>query len=248
MACNRMSRLLVVLLLVLLGGIPTSAEGPHTKSEGLVPDDGRPRGKVLYNGIRLPDQWPPRTDKLTREPMPAPYLKNPPAIIPINVGRQLFVDDFLIEKTTLQRVFHQPEYYKQNPVLAPETSCEVNYEGHWFAAPFSGGAAFNPRDGLFKLFYRGGFSAICYAASENGLDWEKPYLDVNLAALAGEPVRFRFHLRNGSLYAFWVSPDQSGASHGYVSAGGPGFAGPTDTVGQSAAWPGSQQGDSGDKK
>ena len=178
-----MSRLLVVLLLVLLGGIPTSAEGPHTKSEGLVPDDGRPRGKVLYNGIRLPDQWPPRTDKLTREPMPVPYLKNPPAIIPINVGRQLFVDDFLIEKTTLQRVFHQPEYYKQNPVLAPETSCEIHYEGHWFAAPFSGGAAFDPRDSLFKLFYRGGFSAICYATSKNGLDWEKPYLDVNPVGL-----------------------------------------------------------------
>ena len=53
-----------------------------------------------------------------------------------------------------------------------------------------------------------------------------------LGALAGKPVRFRFHLRNGRLYAFWVSPDASGASHGYVAAGGPGFAGPVDTVGQ----------------
>ena len=56
----------------------------------------------------------------------------------------------------------------------------------------------------------------------------------DLADLAGKPVRFRFHLRNGSLYAFWVSPDKSGASHGYVGAGGPGFTGPTDTVGQGA--------------
>jgi len=53
----------------------------------------------------------------------------------------------------------------------------------------------------------------------------------NLSALAGKPVRFRFHLRNGALYAFWVSPDKSGASRGYVAAGGPGFTGPTDTVG-----------------
>ena len=53
----------------------------------------------------------------------------------------------------------------------------------------------------------------------------------NLAALAGKPVRFRFHLKNGSLYSFWVAPDESGASHGYVGAGGPGFTGPTDTVG-----------------
>ena len=34
-----------------------------------------------------------------------PYLVSPPAVIPIDVGRQLFVDDFLIEQTTLTRVF-----------------------------------------------------------------------------------------------------------------------------------------------
>ena len=56
----------------------------------------------------------------------------------------------------------------------------------------------------------------------------------DLSALAGKPVRFRFHLRNGSLYSFWVSPETSGASHGYVAAGGPGFTGPADTVGQAA--------------
>jgi len=57
----------------------------------------------------------------------------------------------------------------------------------------------------------------------------------DLADLAGTPVRFRFHLTNGSLYAFWVSPDKSGASHGYVGAGGPGFTGPTDTVGKGSS-------------
>ena len=52
----------------------------------------------------------------------------------------------------------------------------------------------------------------------------------------GKPVRFRFHLqRTAKLYAFWVSPEASGASHGYVAAGGPGFTGPTDTVGSSPA-------------
>jgi hypothetical protein len=56
----------------------------------------------------------------------------------------------------------------------------------------------------------------------------------DLAELSGKPVRFKFHLENGSLYSFWVSPDKSGASHGYVGAGGPGFKGPTDTVGESS--------------
>jgi hypothetical protein len=54
----------------------------------------------------------------------------------------------------------------------------------------------------------------------------------DLARVAGQPVRFRFHLKGGRLYAFWVSPEKSGASHGYVAAGGPGFTGPTDTVGR----------------
>jgi hypothetical protein len=56
----------------------------------------------------------------------------------------------------------------------------------------------------------------------------------DLSSVAGKPVRFRFYLTRGSLYAFWVSPDVSGASHGYVAAGGPGFTGPKDTVGITA--------------
>jgi hypothetical protein len=54
----------------------------------------------------------------------------------------------------------------------------------------------------------------------------------DLSALAGKDVRLRFHLRNGRLYAFWVSPDPSGASYGYVAAGGPGFDSPIDTKGK----------------
>jgi hypothetical protein len=53
----------------------------------------------------------------------------------------------------------------------------------------------------------------------------------DLASLAGQPIRLRFFLSNARLYAFWVSPDASGASRGYVAAGGPGFGGPRDTVG-----------------
>ena len=58
----------------------------------------------------------------------------------------------------------------------------------------------------------------------------------DLSAVAGQEVRLRFHLKKGRLFSFWVSPDSSGASHGYVAAGGPGFTGPTDNVG-SAAYP-----------
>src|SRR5262249_46660007 len=37
----------------------------------------------------------------------------------------------------------------------------------------------------------------------------------DLAKVAGQPVKFRFYLKGGRLYAFWVSPDRTGASHGY---------------------------------
>ena len=53
----------------------------------------------------------------------------------------------------------------------------------------------------------------------------------DLAALAGQPVRFRFHLTNGELYAFWVSRDENGASNGYNAAGGPGFKSGIDNEG-----------------
>jgi hypothetical protein len=56
----------------------------------------------------------------------------------------------------------------------------------------------------------------------------------DLSSVAGKPVRFKFSLNNGRLYSFWVSSDKSGASHGYVAAGGPGFTGSRDTVGKAA--------------
>ena len=55
--------------------------------------------------------------------------------------------------------------------------------------------------------------------------------DTDLAKLAGKTVQFRFQLTHGQLYSFWVSPDESGASYGYVAAGGPGFTGELDTIG-----------------
>src|SRR5262245_31775855 len=59
-------------------------------------------GEVLYNGIALPKLWPPRRDTLPRDPVDPPYLNQPPKVISIDLGRQLLVDDFLIEQTTLK--------------------------------------------------------------------------------------------------------------------------------------------------
>ena len=55
-----------------------------------------------------------------------------------------------------------------------------------------------------------------------------------LSSIAGKEVRFRFTLKGGSLYAFWVGPDAKGASRGFIGAGGPGYISHRDTVGTGA--------------
>ncbi|HEX7282747.1 MAG TPA: hypothetical protein VF239_11870, partial [Vicinamibacterales bacterium] len=54
--------------------------------------------ETLYNGIVLPQPWPPRRQQLSPTAVRPPYLSSPPGVISIDVGRQLFVDDFLIEE------------------------------------------------------------------------------------------------------------------------------------------------------
>jgi hypothetical protein len=134
--------------------------------------------ELLYNGIHLPERWPPAQGATNYEPMRIPYLESPPSVIPIDVGRQLFVDDFLIKKTTLKRTFHRPESYAQNPVLKPDTAIENSTPNHT-AMPFSDGVWFDPKDSLFKMWYMAGHQvATCYAESKDGLNWTKPNLDV----------------------------------------------------------------------
>ncbi len=138
-----------------------------------------PAAETLYNGIVLPEPWPPRAADFTDDPVTPPYLTTPPAVIPIDVGRQLFVDDFLIERTTLKRTFHLADYYAGNPILKPDQPWESSGRGP-AAMTFSDGVWFDPKDQLFKMWYYGGYGAglTCYATSKDGLHWEKPKLDV----------------------------------------------------------------------
>ncbi|MBI4626901.1 MAG: glycosyl hydrolase family 32 [Verrucomicrobia bacterium] len=151
-------------------------------------------GEVLYNGIELPAVWPPRVsvaELKTFEPMRLPYLERPPAVIPIDVGRQLFVDDFLVEQTTLTRRFHKAEPHPGNPVLRPDKRWEKFATPPASAIAFSDGCFFDPADKLFKIWYRPSHgSGTCYATSTDGIHWKKPPLDVqpgsNVVLLGGQ--------------------------------------------------------------
>ena len=146
-------------------------------------------GETLYNGIQLPPEWPPRATAPTFEPMSVPYLTAPPAVIPIDVGRQLFVDDFLIEETTLRRTFHQAEYHPACPILRPDRHWEKAV-GNPTAMVFSDGVRYDPEEKLFKMWYMGGYNtSTCYATSRDGITWEKPSLDVRPGTNIVEPGR-----------------------------------------------------------
>ena len=141
---------------------------------------------TLYNGITLGRPWPPQWRSADEHPTRPPYLADRPAIVPIDVGRQLFVDDFLIEQTTLSRTFHKPAYHPANPILKPEHAWETyddvaartNKPANPSAMVFSDGVFFDPNDRLFKMWYMAGYgSHTCLAVSHDGITWEKRPID-----------------------------------------------------------------------
>jgi hypothetical protein len=130
-----------------------------------------PSPTTLHNGIKVPSSWPnPRNPSQVYE-TPA-YITNPPAVIPIDLGRQLFVDDFLIQRTSLTRTAHRPVMYAENPVLSPGGP---DMKGQAF--PYSDGVWYDPGDHLFKMWYLGSYgNMISYAYSTDGKTWIKPSL------------------------------------------------------------------------
>eukprot|EP00039_Didymoeca_costata_P012720 m.184797 g.184797 ORF g.184797 m.184797 type:complete len:589 (+) comp15563_c0_seq7:156-1922(+) len=144
-------------------------------------------GELLFNGICLPKQWPPRIYHSHDPPLPS-YLTNKPPLINVTIGRQLFVDDFLIDKSMTKGVaitYHNATYRDDvNPVLRPTENWENVSHGtdpyplFAFASPFSGGLFWDPLDSLYKMWYRCGPGKQCYATSTDGIKWDKPILDV----------------------------------------------------------------------
>jgi hypothetical protein len=138
----------------------------------------QPVSTVLYNGIQLPTPWPPKLKEVPASPVTPPYMESLPAVVPIDLGRQLFVDDFLIQKTTLTRTYHQPRPHKDTPLLRPEKEWEKDGRAG-MAMVFSDGVWYDPKDRLFKMWYMGGYAkAVCLALSEDGIRWNRPELDV----------------------------------------------------------------------
>jgi len=136
--------------------------------------------KTLPSGILL-DAPRHRADFSHSQPLPVPYLESPPEVIDISKGRQLFVDDFLVDvpRSSLLRQYHQPVKHPGNPILWPESAEEKEEPFPPCAIAKSGGVWFDDRDELFKMWYMTGYLGYAaLATSRDGVHWERPELDV----------------------------------------------------------------------
>jgi hypothetical protein len=175
--------------------------------------------QTLYNGIVLPRVWPPRDlDPASDEPMPVPCLESPPAVIPIDVGRQLFVDDFLIESTTLTRRFHRPEKYTGNPVFRAETPRELapSTDGDVLGQAATvytgqGGVFYDPAAERFEMFYVAGWRGpLAMATSRDMIHWDRPDLGIvseNLLLPPGVRWPGEELAASGSDNCVWLDPN-----------------------------------------
>ena len=94
-------------------------------------------------------------------------------------GRQLLVDDYLIQRTNLQRRFHSPQWHEGGPVLSPETAVEMGDGNAPVAVPFQDGVFYDAASGHFKMYYEAGWlGGTALATSVDGIRWERPSLDV----------------------------------------------------------------------
>ena len=98
-------------------------------------------------------------------------------MINVSIGRQLFVDDFLIDKSDLVIEYHKPTKYKDNPIFKPEKSWEK--ESCPVACPKSGGIFYDEKEKKYKMWYEASWLRhMAYAESVDGLHFERPNLDI----------------------------------------------------------------------
>jgi len=93
----------------------------------------------------------------------------------IITGKQLFIDDYIIEELKgARKVLNQPVKHPRNPLLVRDKPWEESGPGY-------GTVIYDKEEGIFKMWY--GFwiadakpseQALCYATSRDGINWQKP--------------------------------------------------------------------------
>lgn len=161
------------------GGENTDTSGPAgTTADSVTTDTSVLKDpRLLYNGIYLPEVWPPEhLDPESTAKVDIPYLIDRekggmrPEVVNITVGRQLFVDDFLIERTDLKTTYHKAVKYEGNPVVYEQESYEKS--GMLLR---SGGVWYDMEAQKFKMWYTvAQHNGLGYAESTDGIHWTRP--------------------------------------------------------------------------
>ncbi len=185
---------------------PAQASPPqsHPTPQAAAPQSQpQPQGEVLYNGIMLPAEWPPQLKEVPADPVTPHYLVSPPKLIPIDVGRQLFVDDFLIESTTLKRQCHQAEHYQGNPLAVSGA------DGPSGLGAYNGGLWWDYTDGKIKYWHKLSLKVYNLSYSQDGIHWDAPKFDV-------KPGTNTVLEQEQHSNAVLISPDQTDPKKRYV--------------------------------
>ena len=116
----------------------------------------------------------------------------PPAdgVYPIDIGRQFFVDDFLIYETSMYRTFYSAQKSSKNPVLVLGTATEKDQGECPVAALFNDEGWWDSREKVFKMWYQAGWMRNTgYATSDDGINWVRPWMsgESNGYVAAGGP-------------------------------------------------------------
>lgn len=149
------------------------------------------------------------------------------ATIELTDKRQLFIDDYLVERMSgVERNIHAVNKDPNNPVMNPE----LPWEGHQVL--LFGTVLRDDEEGIWKMWYftydhfryMAGIipeiSHICYAVSDDGVKWKKPRLGVvdyrgtkeNNIVLTGETneaLQYAAHLDNCTVVKDPHDPDPS---------------------------------------
>lgn len=168
----------------------------------------------IYNNLIVPERWPPFHKETTLDkPVEIEYKKNLPDVVNIIIGRQLFVDDFLIADTNLNRDFHQPELLSE-PVFEPQTPVELNDGFCTCACPFNDGIFYDDEQNKFKMWYHAGwFDGIGYAESDDGIHWKRLHEIYPDHSDERVITRVKGRLRDGS--AIWLDHETQDPSEKY---------------------------------
>ncbi len=192
---------------MVITSFPASASVKGRLTDYTLPEN------AMYNGIVLPEGYEFSHDMTDSAVDTPPYLIESarggyaPEVINIDVGRQLFVDDFLIENTNLARTYYSAVKSENNPILTPEKEWEL--KGGDRDAPSvgatSGGLWYDMEDKIYKMWYEAAWNGqLAYATSTDGINWERP-------ALNSDGSNTMIHNRPTDSFVVWIDYDAPAA-------------------------------------